>query len=580
MIFKNRQEAGKKLARLLLKYEGHDTVVLALPRGGVVVGYEVARCLKAPLDIVVPRKIGAPGNSEYAIGAIAENGDGVFNPREVESLDSEWLSEEIAKEKKEAARRLRLYRGQQKERNLENKNVILVDDGIATGYTMRAAVKYIKSKNPRKIIVAVPHGAKDSVENIKKEVDEVIVVEIPEWYGAVGSFYQEFQQTTDEEVVALLKKNKEGSNSEEKNSSNYPPSENFKKIILAVAALALILAGAFLNELYLPHADLKETKEIEVLPGLGSREIGSLLKKGGIIRSKWVFVSYVSLTGAASDLKPGLYTFTKKSIPEITKDLVKGTNYEKTITILEGWSISDIEEYLIEEGLGQRESLSQFISSAGAKKIEASFAYLKNRPEGASLEGYLFPDTYRVFSDATNEDMIRKMLTNFGRKVAHELLMEITKQKKSLFQIITMASLIEEEVRTDEDRALVSGILWKRLEIGIPLQVDATVHYAKSQITNSAPPSPDGSAYGKQDKSQTDRKISITDTKIDSLYNTYKYRGLPPGPIASPGLSAIKAAIYSKKSPYFYYLSASLDGQTIFSRTLEEHNIAKAKYLK
>jgi len=151
-----------------------------------------------------------------------------------------------------------------------------------------------------------------------------------------------------------------------------------------------------------------------------------------------------------------------------------------------------------------------------------------------------------------------KMLANFDEKITPDLRKEITKQKKTIFEIITMASLIEKEVAMDEDRAIVSGILWKRIKLGIPLQVDATITY----ITG-----------------KNNTKISLNDTKINSPYNTYKYRGLPPGPIANPGIAAIRAAIFPKSSPYLFYLSAP-DGRTIFSKTLEEHNTAKTRYLR
>jgi len=147
------------------------------------------------------------------------------------------------------------------------------------------------------------------------------------------------------------------------------------------------------------------------------------------------------------------------------------------------------------------------------------------------------------------------MLSNFEKKLTQELKDEIQKQKKSVFDIITMAAMLEKEVRTLSDKKIVSGILWKRLEAGMPLQIDATINY----IT------------GKSDPGAT-----IKDTKIDSPYNTYKYKGLPKGPISNPGMSSITAAIEPTDSPYWFYLS---DGATYFSKTLEEHNVNKAKYL-
>lgn len=207
MILRNRQEAGQKLAQLLEKYKNNpETLVLALPRGGVVVGYEIAQALNLPLDIIVPRKIGAPGNPEYAIGAITETGEGIFNEEEIKYVDPEWLQKEIEKEKQEAKRRIKVYRGNRPPLNLQGKIIILVDDGVATGFTMRAALFYLKKQKPKKIIVAVPHGAYDSLIKIKEEVDEVVTLFEPKIYWAVGSYYEEFPQVSDEEVIELLNK--------------------------------------------------------------------------------------------------------------------------------------------------------------------------------------------------------------------------------------------------------------------------------------------------------------------------------------------------------------------------------------
>ena len=206
-MFKNRRDAGQQLAKSLEKYKNAQNVILlALPRGGVVIADEIAKKLNLPLDIVVPRKIGAPGNPEYAIGAITETGEGIFNEEEIRKIDKEWLKKEIEKEKQEAQRRLRVYRGDKPAVNLKDKIVILVDDGVATGLTLKAAIKSVRQKKPKKIVVAVPVGASDSIEEIKKEVDEVVCLYTPLFFGAVGQFYEEFGQTEDEEVIEIMKR--------------------------------------------------------------------------------------------------------------------------------------------------------------------------------------------------------------------------------------------------------------------------------------------------------------------------------------------------------------------------------------
>jgi putative phosphoribosyl transferase len=211
MIFKNRRDAGQKLAEKLTEFKNQkDTIILALPRGGVVTAFEIAKVLNLPLDLVVPRKIGAPDNEEYAIGAITESGEGIFNQEAIDSLKitKEYLDRKVAEEKKEAERRLKTYRQDRPPLNLENKTVIIVDDGIATGLTMRAAIKSVKEKKAKKVIVAVPVSAKDSLKIIADEVDQIIYLDAPLFFGAVGAFYQDFGQTTDEEVIDLMKKSK------------------------------------------------------------------------------------------------------------------------------------------------------------------------------------------------------------------------------------------------------------------------------------------------------------------------------------------------------------------------------------
>lgn len=203
-MFADRRDAGVKLAGRLKKENIRIDLVFALPRGGVVVGEEVARALGVQLDIVVPRKIGAQGNPEYAIGAITETGGAVWNESERRSADSEWLKKEIAKEKQEAERRLKTYRGARGPLGISGKHVLIVDDGVATGLTMRAAILSVRERDAAYIAVAVPCGPQDTIQELRMESDRVIVLEIPEFFSAVGGCYSDFPQTTDEEVIAIM----------------------------------------------------------------------------------------------------------------------------------------------------------------------------------------------------------------------------------------------------------------------------------------------------------------------------------------------------------------------------------------
>ena len=205
--FRDRTEAGRLLAGKLTAYVNRpDVLVLALPRGGVPVAYEVARALGAPLDVFVVRKLGVPGYEELAMGAVATGGVRVLNEQVVGGLRiPEHVIEAVAaSEQQELARRERLYRGERPPPGVRGRTVILVDDGLATGATMHAAIKALRAQQPARIVVAVPTGAPEACEQLKEEVDDVICAITPEPFHAVGLWYQEFSQTTDEEVRDLL----------------------------------------------------------------------------------------------------------------------------------------------------------------------------------------------------------------------------------------------------------------------------------------------------------------------------------------------------------------------------------------
>ena len=209
-FFKDRAEGGCFLAQKLMQYANDpNVIVLALPRGGVPVAYEVAQALKAPLDVFVVRKLGVPGYEEYAMGAIASGGIRVLDDDVVSALrvPVEILDEITAEEFTELERRERLYRGKRAPVDVTGQTVIIVDDGLATGSTMRAAVEALRRKNPKKIVVAVPVGARETCDSFRNEVDTVAVcATTPEPFRAVGLWYRDFSQTTDAEVQQLLSK--------------------------------------------------------------------------------------------------------------------------------------------------------------------------------------------------------------------------------------------------------------------------------------------------------------------------------------------------------------------------------------
>jgi UPF0755 protein len=302
-----------------------------------------------------------------------------------------------------------------------------------------------------------------------------------------------------------------------------------KLIVLFLFSISLFFSLFFLWQgIFLPKEVSAPEKIFVAKKGQGLFEVGENLEKEGLIKSKIFFDFYVLLIGKEKNLQAGKYFLSSSmNIPQIAQKIISGDIAKIKVTIPEGFTVKEIEEKL------------------GIKLA------------GENLEGYLFPDTYYFPLDITGEEVVRIMRENFEKKIA-PYKKEIEKSGKTLQEIIIMASLIEKEVKTKEEKEIVSGILWKRLKNGIPLQVDATITYITGKKTT---------------------KIPKEDLKIDSPYNTYKYKGLPPGPICNPGLESILAALYPKDSDYWYYLSTP-EGKTLFFKTLEEHNLAKAKYLK
>ena len=209
-FFSDRVDAGKRLASALKDFSGKKGIVLAIPRGGVVVGYMIAKALNLPLDVIIPRKIGAPDNPELAIGAVAEDGTAILDGNLIKYLgvSREYIKEETERQKQEIGRRLKLYRQDASYPNLKGLDVIVVDDGIATGSTMKAALASVKNRGAASITVAVPVGPPSTIDELEKMADRVVCLHTPESFQAIGEFYTDFSQTSDEEVIGLLRENK------------------------------------------------------------------------------------------------------------------------------------------------------------------------------------------------------------------------------------------------------------------------------------------------------------------------------------------------------------------------------------
>ncbi|RUM44510.1 MAG: phosphoribosyltransferase [Desulfurobacterium sp.] len=216
MVFRDRREAGELLAEAILrKYNGtlENPVVVAIPRGGVVVAEPIAEALSAPIDLVIPRKIGAPFNEEFAVAAVTEDGTILMNPSITGDvayrlgISEDYIKKKALQEIEEIKRRKEKYIGSRGKLPLTGREVILVDDGIATGLTVKAAIASLRKEKPKKIILAVPVMPADKVPEFQKLVDDLIVIHAPEFFNAVGQFYHDFSQTTDEEVIEIMEKN-------------------------------------------------------------------------------------------------------------------------------------------------------------------------------------------------------------------------------------------------------------------------------------------------------------------------------------------------------------------------------------
>jgi len=341
----------------------------------------------------------------------------------------------------------------------------------------------------------------------------------------------------------------------------YSQMKIFKKLLFLILILIILFIIIFYYNINKPAGEDRNISFI-ISKGENVSKISDNLKSSGLINSKFYFILFLRLNKQYSNIKAGEYLLNKKNtIKEIVEILSNGKiiNNEITLRIIEGWTINDINKYLKNIKFTKDDI---FLNTA---KNGSTFINKKyNISGGNSLEGFLYPDTYRVYKNATAIDLIKKMTENFKNKFTDDMFEEATKRKLSVEDIIIMASIIEKEVKVNssgenKDAKIVSGIFWNRINIGQGLESDATLSYILNDNKSSH---------------------SGEDLKLDSPYNTYKYRGLPPTPICNPGIEAIIASIYPQDTDYNYFLTDPKSNKTIFSKTYKEHLDNKAKYLK
>jgi len=328
-----------------------------------------------------------------------------------------------------------------------------------------------------------------------------------------------------------------------------------------IASFCVLLGVWFLySEIY--SAEVEQTPAVaftveqgEAMPALAAR-----LEAEGVIRNAWLFRKYLSFKGIDRSVRAGTFTVeAPMTLARVAAALQEPSAGERTITIIPGWDLRDVGEYFIREG----------ITTAGEWFVEAGPpAHMTDDDERGcqewllpflrenipvcvgSIEGYLAPDTYRVYADASIDEIVEKLVQEQEKRFTPEIKNELKRQNKTVHEILTMASILEKEVRTLPDKKKVADIFWRRLEINWALQADSTVHYA----------------VGKKGNVFT----TAEDRAVDSLWNTYKYPGLPPGPISMPGKESVEAAVFPESNEYWYFLTTP-DGEVKYAKTLEEH---------
>jgi len=320
----------------------------------------------------------------------------------------------------------------------------------------------------------------------------------------------------------------------------------------------IVFCVYFNGQINKPNENVFGAKKFKIEKGQGVADIAQSLHEQGFLKSPFWFKIYVGVSGNKNKFYDGEYELsTDLNIKNLVRELAQKSavgQKEIEITFLEGWTVAEDDEYLNQKGLIKKGELLNFVKDFDGLQ----YGFLFGRPKNSDLEGFLYPDTYRIYENAKVEDIVKKMLENFDQKLTQEMRAEIKKQNKSIFEIVTLASIVEKEMFGYENRQKVADIFWKRLKVGMALQSDATINF----ITNKGVVSP-----------------SYADLQVKSAYNTYQNAGLPPGPICNPSIEAIKAVIFPIKNDYWYFLTTP-NNEIIFSKNHDEHVINKQKYLK
>jgi UPF0755 protein len=344
-----------------------------------------------------------------------------------------------------------------------------------------------------------------------------------------------------------------------------------KKITVVLFFLCAIIGAWFVySEIFTAEAVLAERVTFEVAQGESVGVLADRLADEQVIRHAWLFKKYVAWKGVDKNIRFGTFEVAAPvTLARVVEVLNNPSVGERTIMILPGWSLRDIEEYIREQQIGApgedlfeiagRPAYDYRSGGAPAPVFVGEYRVLDGKPSYVSFEGYLAPDTYRIYEDATLEEMIEKLIAERDLQFTEEMYRDIERSGRTVYEVITMASIVEREVRTTESRKKVADIFWRRYDMNWALQADSTVHYV----------------VGKNGSVFTTRE----DRASLSPWNTYKYPGLPLGPISNPSLDAILATIYPEPNDDWYFLTTD-EGEVKYAKTIEQHNANVSAYLR
>lgn len=319
----------------------------------------------------------------------------------------------------------------------------------------------------------------------------------------------------------------------------------------------MIGGGVLSYTLFVPMQLPSGSVTFEISEGSTIQQVAKQLVEKGVIRSDAFFSLLFSLTKKSMTVKAGEYTLTAPvSMSALAQILTRGMpRKEKTIRFIEGWDSMQMAEYLEQQGVVSKK---EFLNALSMEIWKSEYPLFKDVWEESTVEGFLFPDTYRIFEGATAKEIVKKMLDQFQKKFIEADPPPEEKWPYTFYDTVIMASILEREVKSYQDKSLVADLLHRRVQKGMPLQVDSSINYVTRK--NSA-------------------SVSGQDLDIESPYNTYKYKGLPPTPISNPGLSSIRAAFDRTPNPYWFFLTPP-DGTVVYGKTFEEHVRNKQKYLR